>query len=92
MEDVYGPIRSSIEKILGPTETEETSSNKEDNNKTVDENEDTAGYYKLLHRENDDENTAESEVGEKFLLSEIEKFRLRQLERDKYVLFIIRLL
>lgn len=80
LEDVYGPIRSAIERIVGPGEKSGDDSQGKDNE--LEETEDTAGYYKFLSREEGEENPA-AEVGEKFLLSEIEKFRLRQLERDK---------
>lgn len=85
---MYGPIRAAIELILTPnTVATEQTALSESTLKPVKSGTDinTSGYYKFVTRETVDSSNPEDEFGEKALYSEIEKFRLRQLQRDKYV-------
>ena len=89
IEDVYSPIRAAIDLILTPTatETEQTHISEPGPNEVKNDSDiNTSGYYKFVTRETVDSSNPEDEFGEKALYSEIEKFRLRQLQRDKYVL------
>lgn len=118
LDDIYNPIRESIEKILRPIlfskkgisnqiiistgkEIEsDTISNKSlsNNDMVLGDDGRPINYYKFIGQTVDkdtvyeDGNKEEKEQGEKFLMSEIEKYRMRQLQRDKYVfLFLISL-
>jgi hypothetical protein len=93
LDDVYGPIKTAINAIFqsdvksSNIPSDEAAKNEflltETANKVAQGEEDTAGYYKFISRDGVEGAAPEDEMGEKYLLSEIEKFRLRQLQRDK---------
>lgn len=92
---IYAPIRQVIEKYLLKPEVkpDEVSNNESGDSKEkqlpLDEEGKPLNYYSYLTSLNDEPNVVESTSkiddvqGEKFLYGEIDKFRQRQLQRDK---------
>jgi hypothetical protein len=86
LEDVYNPIRAAIQLVIAPsvaTKVEEPIFEDLVVPESKAEPESGSGYYKIVNRETMEGNNPEDEVGEKALLNEIEKFRMRALQRDK---------
>jgi hypothetical protein len=86
LEDVYNPIRAAIQLVIAPSEStkvEEPVLEALVVSESKAEPESGSGYYKIVNRETMEGNNPEDEVGEKALLNEIEKFRMRALQRDK---------
>ncbi len=94
LDDVYAPIRAAIEKILTPQGTaagaeSEPISEKDPNSNSANLPQSTTedgkpiNYYTFIHRETDEPVEADDPEGEKFLMTEIGKFRQRQMLRDK---------
>ncbi len=109
LEDVYGPIRKSIEQIINPPPVlavpsgsapeaaaavssgangaAATGPEGENGLTKIDEEGKPVNYYNFITLKEtgigDERQTSTNEVGEKFLNAEIEKFRMRQQQRDK---------